>query len=115
MTVTNMTSRFSIAGRPAIWRGRSGRIYGLIAERLETFTLAPDALYMIARGPVPMWAGSAADVIDDQQSRARFRLALAAADRVFRVAEADPDPTARATMIWDLEGAEPDAALSSAA
>lgn len=112
--MTSMTNRFGIAVRPAVWRGRSGRIYGLIPERLETFSLAAHSLYLIAKGPIALWAGSATDVIDDQQSRARFRLALAAADRVFRVSDEPPDLTARATVIWDLEGAEPEQGLSAA-
>ena len=109
-----MANRFGMAVRQATWRGRSGRMYGLIHERLDSFSLAHDGLYMIAKGSIALWAGSAGEVIDDQQSRARFRLALAAADRVFRLADEVPDATTRATLIWDLEGAEPDAGLSAA-
>ncbi len=53
-----------------------------------------------------MWVGSAHDVINDAASRARFRLALEAADRAFAV-DADDDDLSRMTMVWDLEGAEP--------
>ena len=48
--------------RQVNWRGRSGRFYALTAEKLETFALSTDDLYMLARGTIPMWVGSAADV-----------------------------------------------------
>ncbi len=102
-----------IPQRPVNWRGRSGRFYALVPERLETFALTTEGLHMLARGSVPMWVGSAHDVIHDAQSRARFRLALAAADRAFLV-EASADELRRMTTVWDLEGAEPVSGLSAA-
>lgn len=99
--------------RPVNWRGRSGRYYALSPERLEDFMLRGTELYLIARGTLVLWAGSSTDVIADPQSRARFRLALAAADRVFHV-EAPEDDIERMTIIWDLEGATPVTGLSAA-
>lgn len=99
--------------RQVNWRGRSGRFYALTPERLETFVLATDSLYMLARGTIPMWVGSAHDIIHDPQSRSRFRLALATADRAFAV-ETDGDDLSRMTVVWDLEGAEPVTGLSAA-
>lgn len=99
--------------RQVNWRGRSGRFYALTSERLETFVLSTEGLYMLARGTLPMWVGSAHDVIHDSASRARFRLALATADRAFLVAT-DADELSRATTVWDLEGAEPVTGLSAA-
>ncbi len=101
--------RWNVASRAAIWRGRSGTSYALLPEKLETFSLAPTALYLVARGSMVLWVGTAEDIIADQQSRARFRLALAAADRAFRVAA-----EAGLATVWDLEGAEPEAGLSAA-
>jgi len=95
------------------WRGRSGRFYALAPERLDSFSLGTEGLHMLARGTVPMWVGSAHDVIHDAQSRARFRLALAAADRAFAV-EGSADALSQATIVWDLEGAEPVSGLSAA-
>lgn len=99
--------------RQVNWRGRSGRFYALTPERLETFMLATQSLYLLARGTLPMWVGSAHDVIHDAESRSRFRLALATADRAFQV-EAEGDQLSRATVVWDLEGAEPVTGLSAA-
>jgi hypothetical protein len=99
--------------RQANWRGRSGRFYALTPERLDSFVLDSASLYLLARGGVPMWVGSARDVIDDAQSRSRFRLALEAADRAFLV-ETEQDELERATTVWDLEGAEPVTGLSAA-
>lgn len=95
------------------WRGRSGRFYALTSERLDSFELTGNGLHMLARGTVPMWVGSEHDVINDAASRARFRLALAAADRAFLV-DADEDDLSRMTVVWDLEGAEPVSGLSAA-
>lgn len=95
------------------WRGRSGRFYALTPERLETFDLMKAGLHMLARGTVPMWVGSADDVINDWQSRSRFRLALEAADRAFLV-DGGGDELSRMTVVWDLEGAEPVTGLSAA-
>jgi hypothetical protein len=99
--------------RPVNWRGRSGRYYALTAERLDDFMLRGNELYLIARGTLVLWAGSAEDIIADPQSRARFRLALAAADRAFHV-EASEDDIERMTVIWDLEGATPVSGLNAA-
>jgi hypothetical protein len=68
---------------------------------------------MLACGTVPIWVGSAHDVINDAPSRARFRLALEAADRAFLV-DVDDDELSRMTTVWDLEGAEPVTGLSAA-
>jgi len=99
--------------RPVNWRGRSGRFYALTPERLDDFVLRNDDIYLIARGSLVLWAGSSGDVINDAQSRARFRLALTCADRVFRVDAAD-DAVERMTLVWDLEGATPIAGLTAA-
>lgn len=99
--------------RQVNWRGRSGRFYALTPERLDAFGLATDGLYLLALGTSVMWVGSARDVIDDAQSRARFRLALDCADRAFAV-DTDADDLSRATIVWDLEGAEPVSGLSAA-
>ena len=99
--------------RQANWRGRSGKFYALTPERLDSFALTMDGLHMLARGTLPLWVGSAEDVINDAASRARFRLALAAADRAFFVETGDDD-FSRMTSVWDLEGAEPVTGLSAA-
>jgi len=98
---------------PVNWRGRSGRYYALEPLRLEDFSFSGDELYLIALGPHVLWAGGGTDLIEDPVSRARFRLAMDCADRVFRV-EANPDAIERLTMLWDLEGAEPVLGLSAA-
>ena len=99
--------------RPVNWRGRSGRYYALTPVRLADFMLEANDLYLIARGSNVLWAGSSADVIADPQSRSRFRLALATADRVFQV-ESGNDDVERMTIVWDLEGGLPVTGLSAA-
>lgn len=99
--------------RAVNWRGRSGRFYALRPVPVDDFTLRPDELYLIARGSLVLWAGSSADLIEDAQSRARFRLALTCADRAFEVAAGDNE-IERMTLVWDLEGATPIAGLSAA-
>jgi len=98
---------------PVNWRGRSGRYYALEPLRLEDFCFKADELYLIALGPHVMWAGGAADLVEDPMSRARFRLAMDCADRVFHV-ETSADAIERLTVVWDLEGAEPIIGLSAA-
>jgi hypothetical protein len=96
----------ALAPQPLRWRGRSGRLYTLRPARLDDFALRNSELYLVARGSLVLWAGSSDDVINDADSRARFRLALDCADRVFEV-EAGADHVERMTAVWDLEGAEP--------
>lgn len=107
--------RFSVQALPrqVNWRGRSGRFYALTPERIDSFALTTRGLHMLARGSMPMWVGSAHDVIHDAPSRARFRLALETADRAFLI-EAGDDELTRMTVVWDLEGAEPASGLSAA-
>ncbi len=116
LAMANLAERRQAAAplpRQVNWRGRSGRFYALKPERLESFWLADESLFLLARGTLPVWVGSAADVINDAQSRARFRLALEAADRAFAV-DVDADDVTRMTTVWDLEGAEPVSGLSAA-
>jgi len=101
------------SAHPVNWRGRSGRFYALEQQRLESFSFHGDELYLIALGPHVLWAGGAADLVEDAMSRARFRLAMDCADRVFRV-ETSTDPVERLTVIWDLEAAEPIIGLNAA-
>src|SRR3569833_1828957 len=105
--VANSRSPAAMPPRLVNSRGRSGRCYALTPERLDSFVLSTDGLYMLARGTLPLWVGTAHDVIHDAQSRARFRLALAAADRAFAVA-AEKDNLSRITTVWDLEGTKPE-------
>ncbi|MEO6012183.1 MAG: hypothetical protein ABIQ30_01175 [Devosia sp.] len=102
-----------VPARQVNWRGRSGRFYALTPERIDTLALTTSGLYLLARGGVPMWVGSAHDVIHDASSRSRFRLALEAADRAFLV-DAEGDELSRMTLVWDLEGAEPVTGLNAA-
>ncbi|HWA19250.1 MAG TPA: hypothetical protein VG757_09645 [Devosia sp.] len=99
--------------RQVNWRGRSGRFYALTPERLDAFGLASGDLYLLALGGNVLWVGNANDVVNDAQSRSRFRLALDCADRAFTV-DAPPDDLTRMTLVWDLEGAEPVTGLSAA-
>ncbi|MEO5805906.1 hypothetical protein [Devosia sp.] len=100
--------------RGTTWLGRSGRAYGLIAESLEKFSLLERELHVIAKGSLVLWVGSATELIVDPMSRTRFRLAMACADRAFRLAHTGDD-TERLATIWDLEGAEPEMSQSAAA
>ncbi len=88
-----------------VWRGRSGRTYGLRPLVLESFLLAPDKLYLLAIGTHVLWTGTGDDLVLDADSRARFRLAMDCADRAFEVQGVD-DPEVRLTTLWDLENAE---------
>jgi hypothetical protein len=108
-----MERRLDIASfaRVTNWRGRSGRFYALVAAPLDDFSLDGTDLYVIAHGSRVEWIGSASDLVEDPQSRACFRLALATADAVFHLAAPEND-IERLTLIWDLEGASPVNGLS---
>ena len=88
-----------------VWRGRSGRSYGLRPLELESFMLAPDRLYLVAIGNHVLWTGTGDDLVSDADSRARFRLAMDCADRAFEVDGVD-DPAVRLATLWDLENTE---------
>jgi len=88
------------------WKGRSGRFYGLTVLPLANFSLSNSDVCLIAKGTTVLWVGSANEIVADQSSRARFRLALDCADRAFSF-PAPADEVTRMTLIWDLEGAGP--------
>ena len=96
--------RFAMRALP--WRGRSGRVHQLVPCALEAFRLEEGVVHVLAKGSLVLWAGSVSDVVEDAESRSRFRLALDCADRALRVAGA-VDGLDRMTLIWDIEGAEP--------
>lgn len=93
-----------------LWLGRSGAAHLLAPLSLDRFML--DAgLTILARGGNVLWVGSMREIVDDPMSRARFRLALASADRVFAL-DRVIDATEHGELIWDLEGAAPISAAS---
>ena len=94
------------------WLGRSGAAHRLLPLPLDRFMLGA-GLTVLARGTHVLWVGSMAEVVDDPSSRARFRLALASADRAFGLGR-DVEATERGEIIFDLEGAAPLASLSAA-
>jgi len=93
-------------GHPVSWQGRSGRLYALCSENLEHFAMDENGLFVLAKGRNVLWVGAADELVADPMSRARFRLAMTCADKVFRLAATDL-PGERLTMIYDLEGAAP--------
>jgi hypothetical protein len=101
------------APKTATWRGRSGRFHTVQVAALDHFALSNAELCLVASGSNVLWVGSANEIVSDQSSRARFRLALVCADRVFTLA-APSDEVTRATLIWDLEDATPVNGLSIA-
>ena len=88
------------------WQGRSGRFYGLVGLRFDSFAMDGGDVHVIAKGGHVLWVGSSGDLVSDPLSRSRFRLALDCGDRVFRLAS-PPLEAERWSTIWDLEGAEP--------
>lgn len=113
-----MASSLSTAGislpRTANWFGRSGRPYGMVYEPVDRFRLREGELYLIAKGSLVLWVGTAGELVTDPMSRSRFRLALTCADRAYRLIAASTD-LERASVIWDLEGAEPEGTRRAAA
>lgn len=90
-------------GLAAQWRGRSGRCYGMVGEKLESFTMDSADLYVIAKGSNALWVGSTDDLVSDPTSRVQFRLALDCGTAVFRLEVPETGAAAR----WDIEGGEP--------
>ena len=92
----------SATGLVGQWRGRSGRCYGMVGEKLESFSMESAELYVIAKGGNALWVGSTDDLVSDPTSRVQFRLALDCGTAVFRL-----DTEDGATARWDIEGGEP--------
>ena len=90
----------------AKWQGESGRIYRLDHESLDGFSMHDSDLYLVAKGGNALWVGSTGELVNEPMSRARFRLALDCADRVFRLPSGGEFHSRLAT-ISDLEHATP--------
>ena len=97
-------SRTSVCERH--WRGRSGTIYRLHGEPVESFVLSGADLCALSVEDRIIWAGALGDVLSDMTSRTRFRRALCIADGAFRY-PAPTDGIERMGLAWDLEGAMP--------
>jgi len=113
MVAAERFEELKASSRATNWRGRSGRFYALAAARIDAFSLDGAELYLLAADDCVLWVGTAADLIGEPSSRARFRAAMLEADAVFHVAAPQSDVD-RMTLIWDLEGAEPVTGLSAA-
>ncbi len=83
------------------WQGLSGRHYSLRREDAGTFSLAPEALYMLTSGEAVLWVGRARDLIEDATSRLRFRDALASEPEVYRLDGPEVEVGGESTA-WDL-------------
>ena len=100
-----MTDRHYTASAKGVvgqWRGRSGRCYGMIRQKLESFSMDGAELYLITKGGNALWVGSTDDLVSDPTSRVQFRLALDCGTDVFRL----DAPEDRAAARWDIEGGE---------
>lgn len=86
--------------------GESGTRYGLRPEPMADFVLETDRLYLLSDGKRMLWAGTAADLIEDPLSRAGFRAALSLANQAYSL-KAPTDPMARMSLSFDLMGARP--------
>lgn len=106
MVVAERFEDLQAAALATNWRGRSGRFYALEPLPLERFALTGDHLYLLTTGERVLWVGTADEVIAEALTRARFRVALGAADAAFRM-DAPLGEIERMTIAWDLEGAEP--------
>lgn len=88
---------------PASWRGESGRAYDAVPESLEAFRFDDSSIYILVNHNAPGWVGSARDLIEDQSSRARFKLAMRSASDVLRL-NGPSDDVERMVLKFDLEG-----------
>lgn len=89
--------------RAVSWRGRSGHSYAMVEERMDSFSLTDNALFVLVADNIPCWVGTATDVIEDSSSRARFRAALKACSSVFKLDVSLLDDVKRVATAWDVE------------
>lgn len=98
---------------PVSWRGGSGRAYDATPESLEAFRFDATSIYILVNRNAPGWVGSARDLIEDQSSRARFKLAMRTASDVLRLS-GPSDDVERMVLKFDLEGGRQVACRSAA-
>lgn len=89
-----------------LWIGKSGRQYRLLPESTTDFHLSDSRVHVLVSGQVALWAGSADDVVDDPQSRSRFRRALDGEVAVYRL-EPTPEAESRPVVAWDIVNGGP--------
>lgn len=97
------TSSTLTPSAPAMWLGKSGRLYAVTRENLSNFAMRDADLYVIARGNAALWVGSTLELVGEPASRRRFRSALNRADTVFHLQGGMADADHLSTMV-DLEG-----------
>lgn len=97
---THFADQTSFATR---WQGGSGREYAAETESLDAFKLDESSIYILVDRDTPGWVGSSRDLIEDQASRARFRLAMRRASNVLRL-DGPSDDVDRMVLKHDLEG-----------
>ncbi|MBU1174768.1 MAG: hypothetical protein KKH72_05140 [Alphaproteobacteria bacterium] len=88
------------------WIGHTGRHYRLLPESRTGFQLSERAVHVLIAGSEALWCGSAADIVADPQSRARFRAAMTGEVAVYRI-EPPPDEDRRAMVGWDIMRGHP--------
>ena len=85
--------------------GRSGRSYAMTPLPGTATVEGEDVLYALHSGTSWGWVGSAHDLIDSPESRARFRALAAAGAALYRLGTV-ADPLERMTIAWDIETTE---------
>jgi len=86
--------------------GRSGRGYAMVPMPASAPVEGEDMVYALSSGVAWGWVGSARDLIDSPESRARFRTLSAAGATLYRLGRV-ADALERMTIAWDLESTDP--------
>lgn len=110
LALTRITNRHM---SPASWQGGSGRAYDAEPESLDAFRFDETSIYILVHCNAPGWVGSGRDLIEDQVSRARFKLAMRSASEVLRL-NGPSDDVERLVLKFDLEAGHQVACRSAA-
>lgn len=107
------TKLLATGSADARWQGGSGAIHIATSLEVDRFVLRDGFIYVLVAAGLPIWVGTANDLIADSGSRAGFRLALNRATSAFELV-LPADEHQAMCLIADLETGHPFLRLTAA-
>lgn len=97
----------------ARWQGASGAVHVATSLKVADFVLNDGFIYVLVAAGMPVWVGTAHNLITDSASRAQFRNALGRATSAFELSLPTDEHRAM-ELIADLETGRPLLRLTAA-
>lgn len=102
MTLMNRYTKITTSDSSSkLWFAGSGRCFKTEIEPMETVNFVDGRIYILVKDGSALWVGTEHELIEDQASRGRYRVAANDAAQILSL-DAPEDPVQQVCLIADL-------------